>query len=181
MTMKRRIIRSVAAASTACLALAACDAAPTQPGSPDLPPELSGHVVVSTTHFSTFFQATAMCAPEIGRIQFSGIIEGVDHTTVDANGETHRTRQFRVKGLDGVNLDYATVYRVIGGAEMLTWNTQSGQVPGVPGKSIHAGTLVFDPVAGGPKVVAHHAIRFVENANGDLVVDFSDWSCRTRG
>lgn len=158
--------------------LAACDATPTEPLATDAP--ALARSSTTTTHFSAQFTATAMCSPEIGRIRFSGTIEGVDHTTVDRNGETHRTRQFRVKGLDGLNLDYGTRYTVIGGAEMLTWNTQIGQVPGVAAKSIHAGTLVFDPLDGGSKVVAHHAIRYVENANGELVVDFHRWSCRTR-
>ena len=164
------------------LALSACDAGPTQPSVPTQPPSrpsLSNHASTTTTQFSVFFQATAMCPSDIGRIQFSGTIEGTDHTTVDGNGETHRTRQFRVQGLDGLNLDYGTVYSVIGGAEMLRWSTQIGQVPGVAAQSIHAGTLVFEPVGGGPKVVAHHAIRFVENADGELVVNFSSWSCRT--
>lgn len=169
----------------ACIALVAglltgCGTEPTTPVSPDQLAASKGPATTTTTHFSTFFQATAMCAPEIGRIRFSGTIEGVDHTTVDRNGETHRTRQFRVQGLSGTNLDYPVTYRVIGGAEMLTWNTQIGQVPGVAGRSIHAGTLVFEPLDGGSKVVAHHAIRYVENAQGEVVLDFHEWSCRTR-
>jgi hypothetical protein len=170
--MKRIVTIALAA-----LALSACEAGPVQPLAPNQP-SLSQS---TTTHFSTSFQATAMCAAEIGHIRFSGTIRGVDHTTVDANGETHRTRQFRVRGLTGVNLNDGTEYDVIGGAEMLTWNTQIGQVPGVAGKSIHSGTLVFDPVGGGSKVVAHHAIRFVQNASGELVVDFHEWRCQTQG
>jgi hypothetical protein len=159
--------------------LSACEADPAQPLVPNQP-SLSQNATATTDHFSSPFTATAMCGSEIGRIRFSGIIEGVQHTTLDANGETHRTRQFRVKGLSGINLDYGTEYRVIGGAEMLTWNTQIGQVPGNPLKSIHAGTLVFAPADGGNKVVAHHAIRFVENANGEEVVDFHEWRCHTQ-
>lgn len=162
------------------LVLSACDADPVRPSAADRPSP-SRNATSTTTHFSTRFGATAMCGPEIGRIAFSGTITGVDHTTVDANGETHRTRQFRVKGLTGQNLDHPITYNVIGGAEMLTWNTQIGQVPGNPLRSMHAGTLVFDPVGGGSKVVAHHAIRFVQNARGELVVDFHEWRCRTQG
>lgn len=160
--------------------LPACERDPAQILSPEPPSASTTAATTTTTHFSTLFQAVAMCGEEIGRIRFSGLIEGVDHTTVDGSGETHRTRQFRVKGLSGLNLDYGTEYRVIGGAEMLTWNTQIGQVPGNPLKSIHAGTLVFDPIDGSDKVVAHHAIRFVENAEGEEVVDFHAWSCHTR-
>lgn len=156
-----------------------CTTHPTEPiASPEV--NLSSHAGSTVTHFSAFFQATAMCAPSIGRIRFSGIIEGVDHTTVDGRGEIHRTRQFRVKGLDGVNLDYGTLYKVQGGAEMLTWHTHKGQVPGNPLRSMHAGTLVFNPLDGGPRVVAHHAIRYVENGQGELVLDFHEWRC-TRG
>lgn len=167
--------------SVAILALLAggCSVLPTEPTAP-LQANLSSHATTTTTRFSTPFQATAQCGSSIGRIQFSGIIEGVDHTTVDGRGETHRTRQFRVKGLDGVNLDYGTLYKVQGGAEMLTWHTQIGQVPGNPSRSMHAGTLVFTPLDGGPRVVAHHAIRYVENGQGELVVNFSEWRC-TRG
>lgn len=166
----------------AAIATLACDAGPMQPDRPDLPGATvhASGTAVTLSHFSVFFQATALCAPEIGRIRFSGIIEGVDHTTVDGQGETHRTRQFRVKGLGGENLDFPVFYNVIGGAEMLTWHTQLGQTPGVPGRSFHAGTLVFDPIDGGHKVVAHHAIRFVENAEGELVIDFHEWRCTTR-
>jgi hypothetical protein len=120
-----------------------------------------------------------MCGAEIGRIRFTGLIEGVDHTTVDERGETHRTRQFRVKNLTATNLDSGTTYNVIGGAEMLTWNTQQGHAPGVPAKSIHAGTLVFQPTDGGPNVIAHHSIRYIENAQGEVVLDFSSWRCQT--
>jgi hypothetical protein len=133
-------------------------------------------------HFETFFSATAMCGDDIGRIAFSGTIHGVDHTTTDRRGEVHRVRQFRVHGLTATNLDREGVtYTVQGGAEVLVWQTQLGQVPGVPGRSIHAGTLVFNPDGGGARVVAHHAIRYVENAQGELVVNFSDWKCSTSG
>lgn len=138
----------------------------------------------TVTHFQTTFTATALCGAPIGDIRFSGIVEGVDHTTVDARGETHRTRAFRVKGVSGWLLpetvfDQTTVdFVVIGGAEMLSWNTQVGQVPGVAAKSIHAGTLVFSPITGGAKVVAHHSIRYVENGQGEIVLNFSAWSCQ---
>ena len=46
-------------------------------------------------------------------------------------------------------------------------------------RSLHAGTLVFEPVDGGSRVVAHHAIRYIENGAGEVVLNFSDWSCRT--
>ncbi len=142
----------------------------------------AAHATVS--HFQTTFTATALCGAPIGDIRFSGIIEGVDHTTVDARGETHRTRAFRVQGVSGWLLpetvfDATTVdFRVIGGAEMLSWNTQVGQVPGVGAQSIHAGTLVFDPINGGAKVVAHHSIRYVENAQGEIVVNYTAWRCQ---
>lgn len=158
--------------------LAGCETVSVQPLAPE---EISlSRATTTTTQFSTNFLATAMCSPDIGRIRFSGVIEGVDHTTVDGRGETHRTRQFRVKGLDGTNLDYSVTYRVIGGAEMLTWNSQLGQIPGVAAKSNHAGTLVFDPIGDGTKVVAHHAIRFIQNANGEQVVDFNEWRCQAQ-
>jgi hypothetical protein len=107
------------------------------------------------------------------------MIEGTDTTTVDGRGETHRTRQFRVKDLTAINLDYGTTYTVIGGAEMLSWNTRLGHTPGVPSKSIHAGTLVFEPTDGGPNVVAHHTIIYVENAQGEVVLNFTSWRCIT--
>lgn len=173
-------MKRIATIALAGLALSACEAEPVQPSAANRP-DLSQHATTTSTRFSTSFQATAMCGGDIGNIRFGGVIEGVDHTTVDASGETHRTRQFRVKGLDGQNLSHPIAYRVIGGAEMLTWNSQTGQVPGVPLQSIQAGTLVFDPVDGGNKVMAHHAIRFVENASGELVVDFHEWRCQTRG
>lgn len=160
----------------AALTLVSCDSAPTQPRFGEAP-ALSATSTV--THFSTFFQATALCPAEIGRIQFSGTIEGTDATRVDGTGETHRTRAFRVQGLDGVNLDYGTTYRVQGGAEMLSWNTKLGQTPGEAAKSLHAGTLVFEPVDGGSRVIAHHAIRYIENGHGEPVVDFHSWTCRT--
>lgn len=174
---------SLFTAATLALVLAACETSPV-PTAPESALRATRPTSTTTSHFSTTFTATALCGAPIGDIRFSGVIEGVDHTTVDGNGETHRTRQFRVKGLSGWRLpetvfNAATAdYRVIGGAEMLTWNTQVGQVPGNPGRSIHAGTLVFDPIRGGEKVVAHHAIRYVENANGEVVVNFHSWRCR---
>lgn len=164
-------------AVTVALSLAACDDGPTAPV-----PEVGTPQLATTTvnHFSTTFSATAMCPASIGRIAFTGTIEGVDQTTVDENGETHRTRAFRVQGLSGTNLDFGTTYTVLGGAEMLTWQTQLGQTPGLGAKSLHAGTLVFEPVAGGSVVIAHHAIRYIENADGEPVVEYSSWSCRTR-
>jgi hypothetical protein len=134
----------------------------------------------STVHFTAPFTATAMCSADIGRIQFTGTIEGTDHTTVDQQGETHRTRQFRVKDMTAKNLDYLPItYNVIGGAEMLTWNTQLGHTPGLAPKSMHAGTLVFQPTSGGPNVIAHHTIHYVENGQGDVVLNFSSWRCTT--
>jgi hypothetical protein len=121
--------------------------------------------------------ATAMCGPTIGNIKFSGKIQGIDHTTVDANGNVHRTRVWRVRGLTAENLTHGTLYNVIGGAEMLTWHTHLGQVPGVVGKSIHAGTLVFQPVGGGTPVIAHHAVRYFEGPDGEPRMDFHSWRC----
>lgn len=159
--------------------LAACDTNSMPPLEPQIEAPAFSAAVLGVQHFQTSFQATAMCGEPIGNIRFFGTIVGIDHTTVDGNGEVHRTRQFRVKGMEGLNLKDGTEYRVIGGAEMLTWNSQIGQVPGNAAKSIHAGTLVFDPVSGGSKVVAHHAIRYVENASGDVVLNFSAWTCQS--
>lgn len=165
------------------LAIAIFAAACSQESSPNplAPAALGGGTAVwpSTVHFTAPFTATAMCGADIGRIQFVGMIEGTDHTTVDQQGETHRTRQFRVKDLTATNLDYGTTYTVIGGAEMLTWNTQLGHTPGVAAKSLHAGTLVFQPTSGGPNVIAHHTIHYVENGQGDVVLNFSSWRCTT--
>ena len=150
--------------------------------SPVSPSSLAGASVAATTstvHFTAAFTATALCGTAIGRIQFTGTIEGVDHTTIDEQGETHRTRQFRVRGLTATNLDFGTTYDVIGGAEMLTWQTQLGQTPGVASKSFHAGTLVFQPTNGGPNVIAHHTIQYVENAQGEIVLNFTSRRCRT--
>lgn len=167
----------------ACLAIAVLSAACSQQSSstPLGPAAVSGSTAVTTSsdQFTALFTATAMCGVDIGRIRFTGMIEGTDHTTVDQRGETHRTRQFRVKGLAATNLDNGTTYHVIGGAEMLTWNTQLGHTPGAAAKSIHAGTLVFEPTNGGPNVIAHHSIRYVENAQGEVVLDFSSWRCTT--
>lgn len=173
----RRLHLTIAAAAT--ILSAACTAdMPTTIESQAAPSFAATSAGTTIQHFQTEFTATAMCGDAIGNIRFTGLIEGVDHTTTDARGERHRTRQFRVKGMDGLNLMTGTRYKVIGGAEMLTWNTQIGQVPGVPAKSIHSGTLVFEPIDGGAKVVAHHSIRYVENANGDVVVDYHSWRCR---
>lgn len=135
----------------------------------------------SPHYFEAPFTATALCGDPIGNIRFTGTIRGVDHTTVDGRGETHRTRQFRVHGLTALNLMTGATYTVQGGAEMLTWHSHLGQISGNPLRSIHAGTLVFKPDAGGARVVAHHAIRFIQNAQGETVVDFHEWRCRTSG
>jgi hypothetical protein len=165
------------------LAIAIVAAACSQESSPNplAPAALGGGTAVmpSTVHFTAPFTATAMCSADIGRIQFVGMIEGTDHTTVDQQGETHRTRQFRVKDLTATNLDYGTTYTVIGGAEMLTWNTQLGHTPGVAAKSMHAGTLVFQPTSAGSNVIAHHTIHYVENGQGDVVLNFTSWRCTT--
>jgi hypothetical protein len=170
----------LAAALVAAAPLMACsDAAePIAPVPAEGPSFAATSAGTTIQHFEAEFTAIALCGDAIGSIRFTGMIEGVDHTTTDGRGERHRTRQFRVKGMDGLNLMTGTTYKVIGGAEMLTWNTQIGQVPGVPAKSIHSGTLVFEPTDGGAKVVAHHSIRYVENANGEVVVDFHSWRCR---
>jgi hypothetical protein len=137
----------------------------------------------STTHFAMDWPgATALCGSPIGNIQFSGWIEGVDHTTVDGRGETHRTRTWRVRGLEAVNLSAGTRYTVIGGAEMLTWHTHLGQVAGNAARSIHAGTLVFQPLDGGANVVAHHRIHFMVLPGSETPhTEFHSWSCTTRG
>ena len=57
----------------------------------------------TSARFESFFSAIAACSAEIGRIQFSGTVEGIDQTTIDGRGETHRIRQFRVHGLTAVN------------------------------------------------------------------------------
>jgi hypothetical protein len=165
------------------IGLLACESSPTATTEAAVEPSVSIIVrpaALAAEQFTSFFQAIALCPPEIGRIQFSGVIEGTDHTTVDGRDETHRTRAFRVKGLNAVNLDYGTTYNVTGGAEMLTWHTQLGQTPGNAARSLHAGTLVFEPVDGGPRVIAHHAIRFIQTPSGETVLDFHQWTCRTR-
>jgi hypothetical protein len=130
--------------------------------------------------FQAPFTAIAACSPDIGRIQFTGTIVGIDQTTVDGRGETHRIRQFRVKDLTGLNLDDGgTEYTVIGGAEILSWNSQTGQVPGMPARSTHAGTLVFAPDDGGANVIAHHSIHYLEDGTGDVVLQLNDWRCVT--
>jgi hypothetical protein len=172
-------MKRVASLAITIIVAAACS----QQSSPNplAPGALGGRTAAmpSTEHFTAPFTATAMCSADIGRIQFTGMIEGTDHTTVDQQGETHRTRQFRVKDLTATNLDDGTTYRVIGGAEMLTWNTQLGHTPGAAAKSMHAGTLVFQPTSGGPNVIAHHTIHYVENGQGDVVLNFSSWRCTT--
>lgn len=152
---------------------------PMEPEAADMP--ALSQASSTTTHFESPFTAVAQCGPEIGAIRFSGIISGVDHTTVDGRGEQHRTRAFRVQGLTGENLMTGELYRVVGGAEMLSWNSQVGQVPGVPLRSNHAGTLVFEPVDGGSKVIAHHAIRYIEDGTGEVVVEYHAWSCVRQG
>jgi hypothetical protein len=121
--------------------------------------------------------ATAMCGEPLGNIQFSGFIQGIDHTTVDGTGNVHRTRVWRVRNIQGVNLKTGTQYTVVGGAEMLTWHTHLGQVPGVVGKSIHAGTLVFQPNGGGAPVIAHHSVRYFADHEGEPRMDFHSWRC----
>lgn len=172
-------MKKVASLALTLVVAAACS----QQSSPNpLAPAAAGgraDVTTSTEHFTAPFTATAMCSADIGRIQFTGTIEGTDHITIDQQGETHRTRQFRVKDLTATNLDYGTTYTVIGGAEMLTWNTQLGHTPGGAAKSMHAGTLVFQPTSGGPNVIAHHTIHYVENGQGEVVLNFSSWRCTT--
>jgi hypothetical protein len=190
MTSKGLLIVFVAVASAACTQ----GANPTAPsvlfsgssaGVAVAPMVAAGATAPSATalaagpRFQASFTATAACSSDIGRIQFTGTIEGIDQTTVDGQGETHRIRQFRVKDLRAVNLDYGTTYTVIGGAEILSWNSQIGQVPGVPARSTHAGTLVFAPDNGGANVVAHHSIHYLENGMGDVVLQFSEWRCVT--
>jgi hypothetical protein len=133
----------------------------------------------AASKFQAPFTATAACSSDIGRIQFTGIIEGIDKTTVDGRGETHRIRQFRVQDLRATNLDYGTLYTVQGGAEILSWNSQTGQVPGNAARSTHAGTLVFAPDDGGANVIAHHSIHYLENGTGDVVLQLSEWRCVT--
>jgi hypothetical protein len=171
--MKRVVFLTISVLAAACSQQALVN--------PLAPAALSGstEATTSTSHFTAPFTATAMCSADIGRIQFTGLIEGTDHTTVDEQGETHRTRQFRVKDLTATNLDNGTTYSVIGGAEMLSWNTRLGHTPGVPAKSMHAGTLVFQPTNGGPNVIAHHSIQYVENAQGEVVLNLSGWRCTT--
>jgi len=168
----------------ALVALAACG-----DHQPTALPQLDGTLLArgaSTNSSPTFGPvfwpgATANCGEEIGRISFWGMIEGVDHTTIDGRGHTHRTRVWRVRGLEAVNLDHGTEYDVVGGAEMLTWHTQLGQVPGQLRRSFHTGNLVFQPRDGGAPVIAHHKVLFVQTPNGDVVLDFHEWRCISQG
>jgi hypothetical protein len=177
-------MKRIAFAGLTIAALAACaDASlPTASLTADEAAAVSS-ATTSTTHFAMDWPgATAQCGSPIGNIRFSGWIEGVDHTTVDGRGETHRTRVWRVKGLSAVNLSTGTEYVVVGGAEMLTWHTHLGQVPGNVPRSIHAGTLVFQPLGGGAPVVAHHRVHFMMLPGSEVPhMDFHSWSCTTRG
>ncbi|HUF30537.1 MAG TPA: hypothetical protein VMM77_07705, partial [Gemmatimonadaceae bacterium] len=109
-------MKRLALVAAAVTGLAGCGTDSIQPLEPRLEAPALKATVSGVQHFQSFFAATALCGDPIGDIHFFGTIEGVDHTTVDGNGEVHRTRQFRVKGLEGLNLKDGTEYRVIGGA-----------------------------------------------------------------
>jgi hypothetical protein len=162
--------------------LAACDAVhPTNIESMDEAIGLSSSNSSPTFGPVYWPGAIANCGDDIGRIQFWGNIEGVDHTVVDGRGHTHRTRVWRVKGLEAKNLDFGTEYDVVGGAEMLTWHTQLGHVPGQLRKSFHTGNLVFQPRDGGTPVIAHHKVLFVQTPDGEVRLDFHEWRCISQG
>ena len=122
------------------------------------------------------FTATAMISYCWGEnILFSGIIENHVQTTVTENGN-HYSRHFTTKGMTAIGVDAqgnptGTMYNVIGGAEMFSikdavFNPTTGalNLAGSLTESdivIHRGTLVFENVETGEKVIARHDIQNV--------------------
>lgn len=118
-------------------------------------------------------------------IQFTGWIENRVKTTTSASGQTTYTRHFTVRGMTArgvvtgtgttsVPIQYTSnYYNVIGGAEMFSiknpvfTSTGALNLPGSLQESdivIHRGTLVFENVATGEKVIARHDIQKVPGA-----------------
>jgi hypothetical protein len=125
------------------------------------------------------FTATAMIAYCHGEnIRFTGIIENRVKTTINANGGNHYTRHFTVKGMTGIGVTNTgaptgTQYNVIGGAEMFSIKDALFNPDGSLNLSgtlnsltegdivIHRGTLVFEKVGDGSRVIARHDIQKV--------------------
>jgi hypothetical protein len=121
------------------------------------------------------FTAVAMIAYCHGEnIRFTGTIENRVKTTVNANGN-HYTRHFTVKGMTGVGVNAlgvptGTEYRVVGGAEMFSIKDAVFNDNGTLNLArsltesdivIHRGTLVFENIHDGTRVVARHDIQKV--------------------
>jgi hypothetical protein len=127
-------------------------------------------------------------------IRFTGLIENRVKTTTSQSGQTHFVRQFTVRGMTGkgvvtgsgtnsVPLAYTgTDYKVIGGAEMFSIKDPVYNSDGTLNLSgsltesdivIHRGTLVFEDLSTGAKVVARHDIQKTPGAG----IKQNRWLC----
>lgn len=130
----------------------------------------------SATHVSDVFFATAACRADLGYdIRFGGSRELVRHVA-----GTDTTLSFRTQAFDGWRLPETVFtaatrdYVVLGGAEMFNIKRADD---GTLEVRIHEGTLVFQSLTTGEKIVARHVIR-TQPGQGTMV---NGWSCREVG
>jgi hypothetical protein len=138
----------------------------------------------STAITEITFTATAAVAYCYGEdIRFSGTIQNRVTKTSDAKGEVHYTRSFATKDMTAVGVTTNTEFDVLGGAEMFAVKdpvlsaTGTLNVAGSLSESdilIHEGTLVFQSLEDGSKLVARHIIRKVPGQD----VPVSKWECQ---
>lgn len=150
--------------------------APTAVAGPSSAPLRSGAPTITTAPFF----AVAECASDIGYdIRFGGQRALMVHTTTDASGKSHTLMQFRVQDFMGWRMpepsppNSAADFSVQGGAEMFAIQTDAeGRIT----VRIHQGNLVFQSLADGARVAAHHTIRQVPGRD-----PVSFWRCRLVG
>lgn len=138
----------------------------------------------STSITEITFTAVAGVAYCYGEdIRFTGTIQNRVTKTSDASGGVYFTRSFSTKNMSGVGVTTNTAFDVLGGAEMFAIKDPVFNADGSLNISaslsesdilIHEGTLVFQSLEDGSKLVARHIIRKIPGQD----VPVSKWECQ---
>ena len=133
-------------------------------------------VFARATHVEDSFFAVAQCMSDLGfEIRFGGPRVMVRHVSGTDTTLSFRTQQFQGWRLPETTFNQTTVdYAVLGGAEMFNIKRADD---GTLHVRIHEGTLIFQSLTTGEKIVARHVIRVLPKQG---TVE-NTWHCRAVG
>ena len=129
-------------------------------------------------HVVDSFFATAACGGSIGSIRFGGPRVMVRKVAGNDTTLSFRVQEFQGWQMPETVFNQSTVdYTVLGGAEMFNIKREGDGYMAPVQVRIHNGTLVFQSLTDGSKIVARHIIR---DLPGDQPV-LNTWECRRTG